>query len=328
MAPWRDELQYYNFKHPTFFKYFFILTCPFTCCCVFAYCYIHPPAFYMCGNAARDAQQRKLKKMSAINFEHRGRTVNRRNSLSVGKPTGLCTRLLRKKTSSQLESPLTRLPPELRAMIFELAMIDTGAVYIHTVRKYSAKFDRLRGLASDSEPGHPPDLSDCSPHLRPLDAGTTALLSTCRLFYSEALPILYRRPRFIFNTLGDLIAFSLITPKTHLRLIHSICIDCHIFRISGLTPLRPDPVGSFANVVQAMEGLQTVFLAFNVSTPSRGGFLLPSAMMGEALKFFNAARKETAARCTVHLMLYDGREVRYETVEKGGGVELEGVVLS
>ncbi|KAF1948685.1 hypothetical protein CC80DRAFT_299207 [Byssothecium circinans] len=257
MAPFKEEVQYYSYKYhrySTLFGVFWIITCPVTCC---LYCYVHPPHISLsCKHGSADARVRRRKRdMSNIHFEHKGRKISRRNSLSIGQPTKPWTKLLSKKVSNQTTSPLFKLPLEIREMIYEYSLIDDRGGYIET---WDWKDTRFLHLVTSRRTQDRKMLVEClcldrRGERRSKAFLRSALLRTCRRIYTEALPILYAKTQFVFFTGRVFNAFSLHTPSSHVQHIRSLRIN------DACTPydLFTGPICS-GHFYQPLRALQTL----------------------------------------------------------------------
>lgn len=265
-------------------------------------------------------RERKHERMSAVHFEHRGRAINRRrNSLSIGKPTGRFTRMLRKRTSDQAASPLfSKLPTEIREAIFEAVLVETGAVLLASSGpgySYFDRFSRIVGLVCDRATE---DHIDQIPWGLPRGPDASlALLCTCRRIYTEALPILYSRTQFAFRETGDCVAFSQITPKPHLQRIRSLRIDIYCGNAYALYGLpRTIWTELFLKAISSMESLQSLYPVFVLDR----SWIWPqesSSCMQLAEEYSEKLVEAVSERCKVHLSVLKENEPVRQLTKKG-----------
>ncbi|KAF2678545.1 hypothetical protein K458DRAFT_423002 [Lentithecium fluviatile CBS 122367] len=238
--------------------------------------------------------------MSAVHFEHRGRKINRRNSLSVGKPVKVWARLFRKKTSSQSESPLfSKLPPELRFAIFELALVDTGAVHMHMGYTHrsgwtlyeDSRFMRIQAMSCDLNVETPLQLEK-EDHALLNDYSSTTLLRTCRLIYTEALPILYSNNQFVFGHVNMFTTFTRNIPKSHLQYLRSI----RFFQVRH--PLKRYQnnnklMGNWTEIIGTLNNLKSIHLVFEPRWDAN--------TLEQAQESIDMLRSATSTQCRVHV---------------------------
>lgn len=236
MAPLKKELQYYALKHPNAWAIckacLYVITFPlcfsFCCFCCSSSCF--PSISGFCGDVRQQKIRRRQSKqrvMTMIHFEHQGRKLKRRQSLSLGTPTVFWTGPRRRSVSDQVSSPLfSKLPVEVRERIYEYVLVGTGAVHFQ-FGSTPGRYDQLLPLESRSCEPTRGTLEDFSsyPVFRESDATGCSLLQTCRLVYTESLPILYRNTQFVFDRTDTLKAWTHIMSKSKIRNIRSVRID-------------------------------------------------------------------------------------------------------
>ncbi|KAF2438420.1 hypothetical protein P171DRAFT_491091 [Karstenula rhodostoma CBS 690.94] len=340
------KLQYYAYRWPTLFTGLNLLLCPFTCGRFD--CWITPEyrppngMIYYHGPPVNE-------RMSDMHFVRQGRKLRRRNSLSIEKPVGKIRQTLKilKKPFNQHLSPLfAKLPYEIRIQIYEKALSDTGAVCIYTapITDDWDSFHKLRAadgllhLGIQPSPQYMTRISSGlmgrieSYHL------SIALLQTCRLLYSEALPLLYSYNQFVFNDPRRLVALSHSIPRTHFEHIRSIWLDCSKlgWRTYGPGPNRgyymrtfvtPSlvPIQEFLCVIRILRELRSIYILFSI----RNDDSRPRVEIGWILKDFQEyhgkIRGATYTRCKAHLLVYVWPELVHHNTERGL-IEMEGDV--
>jgi hypothetical protein len=267
MAPLRQEIEYYSYKYPPIsilvtgvVHSFFIITFPITCCCYC--CYLHPFKF-SCGGT-RGRKDSKENRTANVHFEHQGRKVKRRSSLSIGQPTTPWRKLRQKKASSQRDSQIfSTLPPEIRELIYEYTFMDTGAVLVGTCREDKFRrinarpYTQIQTVFLDNES----DIT-CQP---PRSRSGSALLRTCRLIYTEALPILYARTQFVFEEHRSSLRyqfnlFNQVMPTSHLQHIRFLGLSYDLYMPSQYNNIT-ETFDQYFQLVQSLKNLRTLYMA-------------------------------------------------------------------
>lgn len=326
------KLQYYAYRWPRLFSGLNLLLCPIMCGC-----------FY-CWTTPRDQLASDLRydgptvneRMSDMHFARHGRKFRRRNSLSIDKPVGKLPQILKrqKKPSNQYLSPLfAKLPYEIRIQIYEIVLSDTGAVCIYTVpiTIHNDRFHRLEATDCLLYLGTQPSQQELdrfgSSPMKSVRLNR-AVLQTCRLVYSEALPLLYVYNQFVFNDLRHLVAFSHTIPQTHFEHIRSIRLeyDERQWQWSGrfdkrtfAKPLR-EPMQDSFRVIRSLRRLRSIYILFKVHTD--GGddnFPRPDVkvIMKDLHEYHEKVRGATYIQCKVHLLVYVWPELYHQSTEPG-----------
>ncbi|PVH92602.1 hypothetical protein DM02DRAFT_270296 [Periconia macrospinosa] len=242
MAPLKSELEYFKYTHPvvtsTCTKLLYVITFPL-CCSFCFFCCRFPGVKRRRGGCVRrpGLSQRETEKrgfMTDIHYQHKEQRLKRRQSLSIASSTDTSSwiKKLRGKTTSnqasnQASSPLfAKLPVEVRERIYEYVLLGSGAVQWYFPQAYTAmrkplSLTTMPCLATDG------GLENIHSQTSREETGASgcSLLRTCRLIYTEALPILYCNMQFAFETAGSLRAFSCITSTSKLEMIRSARID-------------------------------------------------------------------------------------------------------
>ncbi|KAH7409902.1 hypothetical protein DE146DRAFT_329841 [Phaeosphaeria sp. MPI-PUGE-AT-0046c] len=223
----RQELRYFAYKHPTIWgtckATLCVLSTPL-CCCICCCCWL---GYCGRGDGCKKGTYRNQKRahMNDVHWRRKAQTLKRRRSLSIGATNTLGSRNRTKKVSDQGACPLfTKLPTEIREMIYQYVLIDTGAFYWRQYRDWEHRFNVVKAYPCLPTSGDPMKI-EYEWHLARSGGSGCAFLRTCRLVYTETIPILYRNTQFRFSDYSSLHAFSAITPTSKLRHIRSLWID-------------------------------------------------------------------------------------------------------
>jgi len=277
-----------------------------------------------------------------MNFEKQGRALNRRDSLSIGRSVGKWSRLAkkRKKPSNQLQSLLfLRLPLEIRTEIYKLAFFSTGAVHIRLALSQSPhgvpdRFESILALGCNAQPEGLPGFNAITTQthtgllIRKAHL-SIALLQTCRLIYTEALPVLYGQTQFVFEGIRDMVAFSNSVPRSHMHKISSIRLE-HIvhtrpryaYRILPNLPLHrplernPLPIDRLHLVLSPRKQLRSVYLVIKIASHIQDEVVSDRerSMLDE---YINRAAELVSERCRVHLVVFNWSEIYHQETKHG-----------
>ncbi|KAF2438619.1 hypothetical protein P171DRAFT_437057 [Karstenula rhodostoma CBS 690.94] len=135
---------------------------------------------------------------------------SRKRSLSVDRKG--------RKTKTQTQSPFfSKLPPEIRFMIYEMVLCETAQVHIIVKGcKREGDTTQMYGRTCVEPRRYCPPGSRCRVQ--------SQLLLTCRMVYREAIDILYSKNAFIFQSEYDFVLFGRQTVPRHLGKIKKVCI--------------------------------------------------------------------------------------------------------
>lgn len=163
--------------------------------------------------------------MDIVHWGRKSHALKRRKSLSIGASTTLVAKIQRKHVADQAGCSLfAKIPMEIREMIYQFALTDTGAVDWALKRDWHHRFTVPRANSCLPISGDPAEIEYRCQHAKPGASGC-ALLRTCRRIYTEAIPILYSITQFHFDDGDALHAFAAITPTSRLRNIRTLRID-------------------------------------------------------------------------------------------------------
>ncbi|KAF2870740.1 hypothetical protein BDV95DRAFT_595445 [Massariosphaeria phaeospora] len=131
--------------------------------------------------------------------------------------------------SPQTDCLLLRLPMELRLAVYEEMF---GQEEVHVMRR-DDKLHSFRCRATAQHKSHDAGhgynkVAQCGggfESFRPLGLGVLPLLQSCRMIYSELVPLLYSEPTFFFHSLNTMLAFSGTSLPQRFHAITSIRID-------------------------------------------------------------------------------------------------------
>lgn len=231
MTKLSERIEYHAYEHPTLSHFCKTVLCILSfpiCCCLCCGCQLG--YFGRDGCVRGTYERRKKSRMERMHFDRKSQALERRKSLSIGADTPWWNRLRTKQVSNQATSPLfSKLPREIREIIYGYALTGTGAIYWDLARKRGRKFPKLKAYPCLPTSGAPEKIAF---DIRPakFEGANCAVLRTCRLIYTEALPVLYRSTQFTFSGHASLRAFSKVTPRERLEEIRSIRIDCQDWR--------------------------------------------------------------------------------------------------
>lgn len=229
---------------------------------------------------------KKRARMEIVHWRREAYTLKRRNSLSIGAPATLVAKLRRDKLSDQAASPLfSKIPGEIRAIIYVYALTDAGAINWMLVRDWHHRFTVPRAFSCLPTNGDP--VEDGFPWERwKYEASGRALLRTCRRIYTEAIPILYSKNQFRFEDGISLHAFAAITPTSMLKNIRSL-------RIDGCSGMRGEDMLAVIRL-PCWENLRVIYIAHH--WPISDGYDPFEIIATEA---------ETLKNCVFHFLLYE-----------------------
>ncbi|OAL01017.1 hypothetical protein IQ06DRAFT_293166 [Phaeosphaeriaceae sp. SRC1lsM3a] len=222
----KQELEYYAYKHPTIWSTckatLCILSTPL-CCCLCCCCWLG----YCDSNGRHKGPYRRSKGASidTVHWQRKVHALKRRQSLSIEATTSLIAKIRKKKVSDQETCLLfNKIPPEIREMIYEYALVETGAIQWGLERDWEYQFTVLKAVSCLPTTGDPTNIEYGWEHTKCGSSGG-ALLRTCRRIYTEAISTLYTRTQFRFTDAASLHAFAAITPASRLREIRSLRMD-------------------------------------------------------------------------------------------------------
>jgi hypothetical protein len=300
-------MRYYAYKYSDTVHLLCCLTCPIACCITCPlWCYLKTP-YHPCGNGKAYAMSEKRNYMSNSYFERKGRKTNRRNSLSEGRPVGRWTALFRKPTSRQSKSPLfSQLPYEIRALIFEYALSYTEGVYF-SFDTGRARFKTIKSGPFAPGVAAPSDLSASR-------RKACSLIRTCRRIYTEALPILYAKSKFVFSEASTFVGFTHIIRKTHLQHVRSVWIlQSQAWRFPHYpnSKKRAEVLATSIGSYDQLRDLHMVLDSDNGSTDDR------NLICKWAEEWADQMSGATSMKCSIYLHMSQKDEAPYGTVRQG-----------
>ncbi|PNS16915.1 E3 ubiquitin-protein ligase ubr1 [Sphaceloma murrayae] len=161
----------------------------------------------------------------------------------------------------QIQSPLFRLPPEIRHQIFEELL---GHQTIHVDTRDPSGFSNRSTGRDGSIRGRP-----CTHMLRrgvwrhPCwdtvsvdDKGLLPLLLSCRRLYGETAPILYGTTRFDLPSLNSMTALFVRLPRHHLDAVRSVRLFVNLLVPPGQGTTLYEPYTGMWRDLSTMEGLR------------------------------------------------------------------------
>lgn len=123
----------------------------------------------------------------------------------------------------------TKLPAEIRALIYTFAICDEEKSRLNIGFRGSP----VASMNTSNKPGYIAAYrdDDASQRTWGLDKGVLSLMRTCRLIYTEAIPLLYSTPTFVFSHTGPLtfmafVATILPERKDAIRWLDLEGLDC------------------------------------------------------------------------------------------------------
>lgn len=274
----RLQLHFYHRKFYEDLRVVFCIICYPLCCCW--YCCLESNCLKLRGETRPEKQKRRQEYMSDLHFKHQRRKNGRRQSLSIGAPNtsiGTWTTKPRKKPfSDQRQSILfSKLPAEIREKIYEYALLDTRGIFWHLNERLGKR------PLLESTPCLPTSGFSVAVgyyiHTRHYKSSFRTLLQTCRLVYTEALPLLYCNTQFVFDGDSAFFAFASTAPTAKLQMIRSARIDYNHRKLHQWTP-RSTHIESWGN-------LRSLYLVYPDSDDSRWSHAL--SVINEAAKIKN-----------------------------------------
>ncbi|KAF2873622.1 hypothetical protein BDV95DRAFT_567431 [Massariosphaeria phaeospora] len=280
MASIRTEIKYFLYCHPLVKKCLRVL------CIAVCPCSICRLVHFGRRKCVPGPDRYKRARMSEVRFEHKLQSISKRkSSLSMSaKSTSLYTRLFKPKPSYQPQSAFfVKLPLEIRTIILEL-VLDTGPLHI-AIQPRGRQGNKFLDLCSfpcvitdHAIPEHRCRHGIPSRYPKGVTIHRTmsvSVLSTCRLMYSEATPILYNTKEFIFASAPTFAVFTALTPTPNLEHIRHIKFDGileHDFPIDEWYRLQAKNNSDFpttvASGVRSMVGLQSISVTFKAPEDS------------------------------------------------------------
>ncbi|KAF2190139.1 hypothetical protein K469DRAFT_747372 [Zopfia rhizophila CBS 207.26] len=272
MPTFKNNVRYFFYSHPGAKVALNLLLLPGYCiCCFFCYC-LNTVNNGKCGSGPRNARFRKMNKMSAIRFQRQEKKMKRRQSLSIPKSSLFKSRKIKPQQQSLM---FAKLPAEIRRIIYEEVLCETGAIHV-TTTEHNGIFDIVRleyVTCKDHEKEPVWKHRECFPDIywgmkpeRRLE-----LLKTCRFIYSEAIDVFYMGNNFIFDTMQDFILFSMSVPPKRLNMINQITISnldypdsiiCHLGLQASVS--IGEQTAQVLDIAASMSNLRSLYLNFGI----------------------------------------------------------------
>ncbi|KAF2466197.1 uncharacterized protein BDR25DRAFT_306348 [Lindgomyces ingoldianus] len=218
----------------------------------------------------------KRDRMSVIRFKRQARsTKNRRGSLSTHchpPKTFLSSLRPKRQALSQSQSPLfCKLPPEIRVVIFEMVLCESGRMHVTITDGADDLVAYLKSHLCTSSSVVPQCHFGCY-NVRPQSQPKLlSLLKSCRLAYSEGIDLLYSRNAFAFRDTEQFIVFANTIPLSRLNQIKHISIDCCSFEKrfpQAFQQSNPafeySPLQRVPAIISTMKKLESLYLSFRL----------------------------------------------------------------
>ena len=171
----------------------------------------------------------------------------------------------KQRTQSQRQSLFSRLPVEVRRLIYREIIVGDKPNFRILEKKYQPRFGHLRHAPQPDRPlfndtwwGHVDKhhrLCPCRARER-TDGGLLALLLSCRQVYSEAIDELYHQPVFEFKDPATLLAFRATILPQRLNAIKAVNLTWALKADTFLSESGMKPWWQCCEVLSNMRGLR------------------------------------------------------------------------